>query len=128
MKESRLVQEIRRILKATELRTLIEGASLDDLLAVERLLDRRRSVGKAGARELYSDALRDVVVRDVRQEMKRLEDAGEKRHGARTAIRRIVVQAVTTTKGTASVVGNPQLIDKLVAEHFKIWEAARKRG
>lgn len=127
-KENRLVTAIRRVLKVDEMRVILGDASLADLLAVERLLKRRRHVGRSGAPPKYSDAFINVVFSETRHEMRRLRDAGHSRHGPKTAIRSLVERMLTTEGGAPSVLRNADQVAKIVAERFKVYEAARKRG
>ena len=127
-KESRLVAEIRRRLTIDELRARLETLSPADLAAIDRLLARRRDVAAPGAERKYSDAELEMVRRDVKHEMDRLKADGMNRYGAKTAIRSLAIQALSTTRGATSIASNPRLVDRLVARWFKVWEAARKRG
>jgi hypothetical protein len=127
-KQTRLAAEIRRLLKVNELTDRLRALSPQDLAAIERLLVSRRGVGAAGAERKYSDGEGHELRLKVRYEMQRLEDAGVKRYGAKTAIRSLVMQALTTERGTASVASNPALVERVCAEWFRIWEAGRKRG
>jgi hypothetical protein len=127
-RRTRLAEEIRRRLKVIELQQQLEGRSLSDLSAIEKLLERRLGVGRSGAERKYSEAEVDELRQAVREEMSRLKTSDAKRHGAKTAIRKLVVQLLTTERGRASVASNPGLIDRTAAEWFRVWEAGRKRG
>jgi hypothetical protein len=126
--KNRIKNEIERVLLLGDLRDRLDNLRLDELLALKRWLNLRKEKTRPGAPAVYSDDLLDDVHSRVRSEMLRLKKAGERRAGAKKAIRNVVEQFVVDQYGKAYLANHRIKIDATILYFFKAFEARRKRG
>lgn len=133
-KRESLVVAIEWAVRVSELRSLIEQASLTNLpdfeasLAELSKLVRTLQASQGGRPKKYSDSLVADVYHHVEEKRRLLRASGARQCGAQTAIRQIVRGVALGHWGPAKLLDNRRKIEATTESLYRMWDAARKRG